>query len=98
MRGRFRLRRRAALAPTLGALAIAAAGLAGFPTIASGASRRSEYVSTHGNDVGNCIRRSPCATIDYAISRAASGETIHVWKGTYHQTVDVDKPVTIRRS
>lgn len=86
---------RATFAGAAGALVIVAAALAGFPAIASGATTRSEYVSESGTNTGNCTKRSPCKTINYAISRATRGETIHVAKGTYHQTVDINKAVTI---
>lgn len=94
MRGSSRLRPRAVLAASVGTLAIAGLALAG-PPIASAASGPSEYVSTHGHDVGNCTKSAPCATINFAISQAAPGETIHVEKGTYTQTVDVSKAVKI---
>lgn len=90
-----RTRSRAAVGGGATALALAAATLVGFPAVASSAAGPSEYVSTSGTDSGNCPKSAPCKTINYAISKAASGETIRVEKGTYHQTVDVNKPVNI---
>jgi Protein of unknown function (DUF1565) len=95
LRGSIRLRPRAALATGASVLVVVGAALTGFPAIASGASAGSEYVSKSGSDTGKCTKRSPCKTINNAISRATPGETIHVEKGTYHQTVNVTKPVTI---
>jgi hypothetical protein len=85
----------AALAVGASALVVLAGASAVFPAIASSASTRSEYVSRSGSDTGKCTKRSPCKTINYAISQATPGLTIHVEKGTYHQTVNVTKPVTI---
>jgi len=77
------------------ALAVAAATLIGTLGIASGSASASGshlHVSTSGSDVGNCLTH-PCATIDYAISQAPSGGTIRVAPGTYHQTVQITKPI-----
>jgi hypothetical protein len=82
-------------AVTASALILAGAALSDVSAVARGATARSEYVSTRGTSTGNCTKRLPCKTINYAISRAINGETIHVEKGTYHQTVDVNKAVTI---
>ncbi len=54
-----------------------------------------EHVTTTGNDVGNCIS-APCATINYAITQAPVGGTIAVAAGTYNQTVDITKPLTLK--
>jgi len=100
--GSIRSRARAVFAA--GALVIVGAALAGFPAIATSASGRSEYVSKRGHDTSNCTNSAPCKTINHAISRATRGETIHVEKGTYHQTVNVNRrsrfsaPVRPRRS
>ncbi len=68
---------------------------AGVP-VASGKAVVTEYVSTKGTDTGNCSQKKPCATVNYAISRATPGATINVEAGTYNQTVDVNKAVTIK--
>jgi hypothetical protein len=55
------------------------------------------YVSTTGSNAGsnNCQTSSkPCATISYAVSQAASGETIDVAAGTYHDIVAIAPPLT----
>jgi hypothetical protein len=85
----------AALAAGASAVVIVAAASGGSAAVARSASARSEYVAKSGSDTGKCTRRSPCKTINYAISRATRGDTIHVAKGTYHQTVNVNKAVTI---
>src|SRR5258707_5951541 len=42
------------------------------------------YVATTGNDANDCATTStPCATINGAIGKAASGDTIYVAQGTY---------------
>ncbi|MHB8134125.1 MAG: hypothetical protein ACYDH1_07860 [Anaerolineaceae bacterium] len=49
------------------------------------------YVSTTGNDIGNCIAStSPCRSIQYAINQSISGDTILVSQGmyTYNQSND----------
>lgn len=89
-----RLRFRTRVAAIGSAFVVAGAMLVAFPSI-SGATGGSEYVSPHGTDTGNCGQHSPCKTINYAISRATAGDTIHVEAGRYHQTVDVNKSVTI---
>jgi hypothetical protein len=83
------------LAAGVVALVLVGATLTGYPATAATVSGRSEYVSTRGTDSGNCPKSSPCRTINFAISRATPGDTINVAKGTYHQTVDVNKAVTI---
>jgi hypothetical protein len=47
------------------------------------------YVATTGNDTANDCSSpaSPCATIQHAVTQAASGDTIHVAAGTYHENV-----------
>lgn len=95
MGGKSQLRARAVLAAGAGALAIAGATLIGFPAIASSASGPSEYVAKGGSDTGTCTKTAPCKTIAYAIDAATPGETIHVEKGTYHQTVYIWKAVRL---
>lgn len=95
MGGNSRLRPRAVLAATAGAMVIAGATLIGFPAIASSASGPSEYVAKGGSDTGTCTKQAPCKTINYAISAATPGETIHVEKGSYHQTVYIYKSVRL---
>lgn len=86
-------RMRFAAAPVTAALALA--GVALLPAGVSAAGGAGvEHVSTTGTDSGNCIS-SPCATVNYAISVAPSGETIKVAAGTYNQTVDIDKPIDL---
>jgi Protein of unknown function (DUF1565) len=54
-----------------------------------------EYVAKGGSDTGTCTKQAPCKTINYAISAATPGETIHVEKGTYHQTVYIYKSIRL---
>jgi hypothetical protein len=73
---------------------MAAVPLAALPaTAASG----TLYVSATGTNAGgnNCQTQSnPCATISYAVSKAASGDTIQVAAGTYHDIVVIAPPLT----
>ncbi len=73
--------------------AVGVVGLTATAAQASGAS--TEHVSMTGTDSGNCIS-SPCATINYAISVAPAGTTIKVDAGTYDQTVDISKPISLK--
>ena len=66
-----------------------------YSATAGEASPSTEHVSTTGNDTGNCVS-APCATINYAISQAPVGGTIDVATGTYDQTVDITKPITLK--
>ena len=53
----------------------------------------STYVTTKGTDAGTCQKAAPCATITYAESQTASGGTIHIAAGTYHQSANLTQPV-----
>lgn len=66
------------------------------PASPAGASPLTLYVSTTGtNTSNNCLTSStPCATVSYAVSQAASGDTIQVAAGTYHDTVAIAPPLT----
>jgi parallel beta-helix repeat protein len=75
----------------------------GVPARAQGTSR---YVSPTGTDFGLCNSTAyPCQTVQYAVARAAAGDTVKVAAGVYAdlnnegglaQVVYVDKAVTIR--
>jgi hypothetical protein len=55
------------------------------------------YVSTTGTDAGTCAASaSPCRTINYAVSQAAPGETVHVAAGTYPELVSVTKALVFK--
>jgi hypothetical protein len=56
------------------------------------------FVATNGNDANSCASPAlACRTIGGAVSKAASGDTIHVASGTYNTTssVSVGKSLTI---
>src|SRR5262245_37706201 len=56
-----------------------------MPVLAAG----SWYVATAGNDANSCsATESPCATINGAIGKASSGDTIYIAEGTYTNPVD----------
>ena len=53
------------------------------------------YVATTGTDTGTCkASASPCRTVNYAVSQATAGETVHVAAGSYPELVTVDKGLT----
>jgi parallel beta-helix repeat protein len=61
-------------------------------TIAASATTR--YVSTHGNDSGDCSS-TPCLTIGYAVAKANPGDTLKVAAGTYPETVTIAKQLAL---
>ena len=73
---------------------LSGAGLIALSAPSGSSPPPSEHVSTTGTDSGNCVS-SPCATIDYALSKATAGETIHVAAGSYNQTVDITKAINL---
>ncbi len=57
------------------------------------------YVSNTGNDANTCQdSASPCATIDGAIGKAASGATIQVATGTYTAPIYAQQVVNITKN
>jgi len=64
------------------------------------------YVATTGADAGDCADPAhPCATVQYAVDRAAAGDEVHIATGVYTdvhqragitQTVYISKTVTLR--
>ena len=56
---------------------------------------RTRYVSPSGQDAGNCTASSPCRTINFAISQAKAGDVVAVGKGTYLESVNVSKRLTL---
>lgn len=80
-----------------GSLLFVTGGIAAVaPAPPAGASPSTLYVSTTGtNTSNNCMTSSkPCATVSYAVSQAASGDTIQVAAGTYHDIVAIAPPLT----
>jgi hypothetical protein len=61
---------------------------------AAHAAGNTRKVSTSGTDTGNC-KFAPCATVNYALSQSLPYDTITVAAGTYNQTVDIEKPITL---
>ncbi len=77
------------------------AALTGQPTQATAVCNR-YVVNSFGIDTGSCTSGSPCRTVQYALSRAATGETICVADNTtvagpsvYTGTVVITKSVTL---
>ena len=52
------------------------------------------YVSPTGANSGTCPQTSPCATVSYALTQAASGATIKV-SGTINDHLSISSPITI---
>ena len=80
-------------ATALGAAAVLAFGALG-PVATRAAAAATLYVSQGGLDSGTCTSASPCATVSYALSKAASGATIEV-SGTIDDRLTISSPVTI---
>ncbi|MBO0883163.1 MAG: hypothetical protein J2P17_23080 [Mycobacterium sp.] len=79
------------------AVAVAAAAvlvLEVFVPPAEAAAPTALYVSQGGFDSGVCTSAQPCATVTYALSKAASGATIRV-SGTIDDHPVISHPVTI---
>jgi hypothetical protein len=87
---RGRAGRYAAIA--LGAAVLALGAFA--PVAAQAATPATLYVSQGGLDSGTCTSASPCATVSYALTKAASGATIEV-SGTINDHLTISSPVTI---
>lgn len=64
------------------------------PAAAQAAAAKTLYVSQGGLDSGTCTSANPCATVSYALTKAASGATIEV-SGTIDDHVTITSPVTI---
>jgi Bacterial Ig-like domain (group 3)/Right handed beta helix region len=79
-------------ATTLGAMVLALGAVA--PAAAQAAAPTTLYVSQGGLDSGTCTSANPCATVSYALTKAASGATIEV-SGTIKDNLSITSPVTI---
>jgi hypothetical protein len=80
-------------ATALGTAAVLAFGALG-PVASQAAAAATLYVSQGGLDSGTCTSASPCATVSYALTKAASGATIEV-SGTIDDHLSISSPVTI---
>src|SRR5437879_10303851 len=58
------------------------------------------FVSTTGSDAANdCLTStSPCRTVGYALTQAASGDTVKVAGGSYRENVTVNTATTLTLS
>jgi hypothetical protein len=79
-------------ASALGAVVLAVGAFA--PVAAQAAAPKTLYVSQTGLDSGTCPSASPCATVSYALTKAASGATIKV-SGTIADHITISQPVTV---
>jgi hypothetical protein len=83
------------LATVLGIGAVATLALGAFTTVdAQAAAPKILYVSQSGLDSGSCTAASPCATVSYALTKAASKATINV-SGIIKDNVTISTSVTI---
>jgi len=74
------------------AIPLSATALAGS---AEASTTATLHVATSGKDTNPCTASKPCATITHAVSVAPSGATVRVAKGTYDQSVVIEKPITL---
>jgi hypothetical protein len=86
------MQRYAATALGMGAVVLAFGAFA--PAAAQAAAPTTLFVSQGGLDSGTCTSASPCATVSYALTKAASGATIEV-SGTVDDHITISHPVTI---
>jgi hypothetical protein len=88
-------RRRLALFAAPAAALIAGAGGITTAHAAGQIVPSTDYVSTSGSDTSPCTQSLPCATLQHAVDTVATGGTVHVLAGTYNQTVNITKPLTL---
>jgi len=78
-----------ALIAGAGGLLSAAPGMASASTVASTPSDHAQttlYVATTGRDTGSCTAATkPCATLAFALSRAAAGDRVVLEPGRYSE-------------
>jgi hypothetical protein len=86
------MKRYAATALGTGAVIVAFGAYA--PAAAQAAAPTTLFVSQGGLDSGTCTSASPCATVSYALTKAASHATIEV-SGTVDDHITISQPVTI---
>lgn len=54
------------------------------------------FVSSNGNDAGNCVFASPCRTVSYAMTQVQQfGHVLILDSGTYDSSVQLDRSLTI---
>jgi IPT/TIG domain len=83
---RWRIRAGTALVVLLGASGLQA--MVSIPD--ASATPDTLYVATNGHDSGTCqSKTSPCKTITYAFSQAASGDTIDIGPGTFTAAISL---------
>ncbi len=88
------MRRLVLLAAPIAVLGGLAAG-AGHAFASTTVGTTNVFVSTTGSDSNPCTKQAPCATLQYAVDAAPVGAIVHVLAGTYHQTVNLTKPITL---
>ena len=70
--------------------------LLGAMTFSAASSSANLYVTTTGNNAGNCqTLGAPCLTIAYALSQAAAGDTINIGGGTFTEELTISKSVVL---
>jgi hypothetical protein len=81
-------------ATALAATTVLALGVFAPAAAQAAATSKTLYVSQGGLDSGACTSASPCATVSYALTKAASGATNEV-SGTINGNPSITSPVTI---
>src|SRR5262249_9640490 len=87
--------------PALRVRSLLAAGILSVLIVGSmGAQAADRYVSTAGSDTANdCLSSaSPCRTVGYALTQAASGDTVKVAGGSYLENLTVNTATTLSLS
>ena len=51
------------------------------------------YVATSGANAGTCLI-DPCKTVAYAVTKAGSGDRIHIAAGTYAENLSLNQNLT----
>lgn len=58
--------------------------------------KTARYVSTNGSDTGNDCAINLCATIGHALDEADPGDWISIADGTYTETLNIDKDISLQ--
>lgn len=78
-------------------LLVAFLWLLGLPEVMQAAGPPIRYVASTGSDANDCSNSfAPCATIQYAITQADSGDEIRVAGGTYPESLTINKILTLK--
>jgi hypothetical protein len=68
-----------------------------MPTQQVSATGLDRYVSTSGEDIGDCSS-DPCLTFDYVLMKSGQEDLIHIAPGTYPGNLNIETPLIIKSS